>query len=229
MEHELWNLNVKEFNIVSYTQRFNELALMCPRKVESENVKVDAYIRGLFENNKCHKCGKVGHKSRYCNEKAAATDINPDKLDVSYEVELADGKVVSTNTMLRGCTLNLVNHLFKIDLMPIEHGTFDVIIGIDWLAEHDVFIICGKRMFVAYVTDKKPKEKRMEDVPVIHDFPEGCTCCTCTISSGTVRDERTIGTTARAVGGRIYSPEFIAVGNSGIVCKEEGWILSDVY
>ncbi|GKB28972.1 putative reverse transcriptase domain-containing protein [Tanacetum coccineum] len=73
-------------------------------------------------------------------------DINQDKLDVNYEVELADGKVVNTNTVLRGCTLNLVNHLFEIDLMPIELGTFDIIIGIDWLAEHDAVIICGKKV-----------------------------------------------------------------------------------
>ncbi|GKC21092.1 putative reverse transcriptase domain-containing protein, partial [Tanacetum coccineum] len=52
MEHELWNLRVKEYNIVAYTQRFNELALMCPRMVEPESVKVDAYIRGLSENIK---------------------------------------------------------------------------------------------------------------------------------------------------------------------------------
>ncbi|GJZ71769.1 putative reverse transcriptase domain-containing protein [Tanacetum coccineum] len=138
-------------------------------------------------------------------------DINPDKLDVSYEVELADGKVVSTNTVLRGCTLNLVNHIFEIDLMPIELGTFDVIIRMDWLAEHDAVMFCGKnvvcipcgnktlivegdkgpsrlkviscikaykyiergcQMFVAQVTKKKSKEKRLEDVPVNRDFPE---------------------------------------------------------
>ncbi|GKE26040.1 putative reverse transcriptase domain-containing protein [Tanacetum coccineum] len=55
IEHELWNLKVKEYNIVTYTQRFNELALMCPRMVEPERVKVDAYIRGLTDNIK----GKV--------------------------------------------------------------------------------------------------------------------------------------------------------------------------
>nr|GEX36671.1 putative reverse transcriptase domain-containing protein [Tanacetum cinerariifolium] len=49
-------------------------------------------------------------------------DIKPVKLNTSYEVELADGKVVSTNTILRGCTLNLLDHLFDIDLMPIELG-----------------------------------------------------------------------------------------------------------
>ncbi|GJY27746.1 putative reverse transcriptase domain-containing protein [Tanacetum coccineum] len=52
MGHELWNLRVKEYNIVAYTQRFNELALMCPRMVEPESVKVDAYIWGLSENIK---------------------------------------------------------------------------------------------------------------------------------------------------------------------------------
>ncbi|GKE40901.1 hypothetical protein Tco_1464306 [Tanacetum coccineum] len=39
-----WNAKVKEYKIVAYTQRFNELALMCPRMVEPESVKVDAYI-----------------------------------------------------------------------------------------------------------------------------------------------------------------------------------------
>ncbi|GJS42640.1 putative reverse transcriptase domain-containing protein [Tanacetum coccineum] len=52
MEHELWNLKVKEYNILAYTQRFNELALMSPRMVEPERVKVDAYIRGLTDNIK---------------------------------------------------------------------------------------------------------------------------------------------------------------------------------
>nr|GEU96527.1 putative reverse transcriptase domain-containing protein [Tanacetum cinerariifolium] len=72
-------------------------------------------------------------------------DIEPVKVDHSYVVELADGRVVSTNTILRGCALNLVNHLFEIDLMPIELGTFDVIIEIDWLILHDAVIVCGKK------------------------------------------------------------------------------------
>ncbi|GKG20173.1 putative reverse transcriptase domain-containing protein, partial [Tanacetum coccineum] len=50
MEHELWNLKVKEYKIVAYTQRFN--ALMCPRMVEPKSVKVDAYIWGLTDNIK---------------------------------------------------------------------------------------------------------------------------------------------------------------------------------
>nr|GEU50525.1 hypothetical protein [Tanacetum cinerariifolium] len=78
-------------------------------------------------------------------------DIKPVKLNSSYEVELADEKVVSTNSVLRGCTLNLLDHLFDINLMPIELGTFDVIVGIDWLVERDALIVCGrKEVYVPY-------------------------------------------------------------------------------
>nr|GEZ47708.1 putative reverse transcriptase domain-containing protein [Tanacetum cinerariifolium] len=207
---------------------------------------------------KCHKCGKVGHKERYCKEKSVATGANvqpistcydygeqghtrnqcPKKVkqeetrevrgrayaikddepqgpnvvtDASYQGELADERVVSTNIVLKGYTLNLVNHSFEIDLIPIELGTFDGIIGINWLVKHDVVIVSGKKvvripyeikmlivesdkgmsrlkvlscikahkylergcnLFLAHVTEKKPKEKQLEDVLVIRNFPE---------------------------------------------------------
>ncbi|GKF25132.1 putative reverse transcriptase domain-containing protein [Tanacetum coccineum] len=95
--------------------------------------------------------------------------------------------------------------------MPIELGTFDVIIGMDWLFKHDALIVCGKKevhipvkgrmlevrgncdesrlkvvsyikarkyiergchLFVAHVTEKEPKEKRLEGVPIIRNFLE---------------------------------------------------------
>nr|GEV01846.1 putative reverse transcriptase domain-containing protein [Tanacetum cinerariifolium] len=73
-------------------------------------------------------------------------DITPDTLDVSYAVELADGRVSETNTMLRGCTLGLLGHIFNIDIMPIELGSFDVIIGMDWLANHYAVIVCDEKI-----------------------------------------------------------------------------------
>nr|GEU62485.1 putative reverse transcriptase domain-containing protein [Tanacetum cinerariifolium] len=294
---------VKEYDVVAYTQRFNELALICPRMVEPERVKVDAYIRGLMDNIKgevtsskpanlneavrmahklteqksqardarilegkkrkweslqggnsngkgnqrdnsrhtlqnsqkrrntramviaptdgklplcercftrhvgqctikCHKCGKVRHKAmNQCPKKvkqeevreahdrayaikdaepqgpnvvtstfllnnlytfvlfdsspdrsfvdtrfSAMLDIDPIKIGASYEVELADERVASTNTILKGCTLNLVNHIFEIDLMPIKLGTFDVIISMDWLVKHDAVIVGSEKV-----------------------------------------------------------------------------------
>ncbi|GJW65406.1 putative reverse transcriptase domain-containing protein [Tanacetum coccineum] len=54
-EQELYNLKLKGTNINRYTNRFHELALLCPRMVEPEQVKVEQYIRGLSKNI----CGDV--------------------------------------------------------------------------------------------------------------------------------------------------------------------------
>nr|GFA50364.1 hypothetical protein [Tanacetum cinerariifolium] len=347
MEQELYNLKMQGMVIDGYTNRFHELALLCPRMVEPEAVKVEQYLRGLTksirgdvtssqpatindavclayqlagqliqdkadeategekrkgegdrgshgdnrcEHNcrqnqrrgdcwKCTKCGKLGHKTDRCrilemscynyhekghrkkdcpklgrngqggnnhggayqlgavnaqedpkvvtgtfllnNHYATALfdsgvdrsflstkfstliNIKPVEIDTSYEVELADGKIVSTNNVLKGCTLNLLNHSFLIDLMVIELGSFDVVLGMDWLSKNDAAILCGEKkvriplknkaliiegdrnqskarkyiengceLFLAQVTGTVSKEKRVEDVPVICDFPE---------------------------------------------------------
>ncbi|GKF19556.1 putative reverse transcriptase domain-containing protein [Tanacetum coccineum] len=87
-------------------------------------------------------------------------DIIPNTLDVSYAVELADGRISKTNTVLRGCTLGLLGHPFNIDLISVELGSFDVVVGMDWLANHDE------------ETKDKSEEKRLKDVPTVRDFPE---------------------------------------------------------
>ncbi|GJW01723.1 putative reverse transcriptase domain-containing protein [Tanacetum coccineum] len=96
-------------------------------------------------------------------------DVTPDTLDVSYAVELVDGRIFETNTVLRGCTLGLLGHPFNIDLMPVELGSFDVIIGMDWLANHHAMIICDEKI---KETEDKLEEKRLEDVPTVRDFSE---------------------------------------------------------
>ncbi|GJY51186.1 putative reverse transcriptase domain-containing protein [Tanacetum coccineum] len=73
-------------------------------------------------------------------------DIIPDTLDVSYVVELADERISKTNTVLRGCTLGLLGQPFNINLMPVELGSFDVIIGMDWLANHHAVIVCDEKI-----------------------------------------------------------------------------------
>ncbi|GJV51419.1 putative reverse transcriptase domain-containing protein [Tanacetum coccineum] len=263
METELWNLTVKGNDLTAYTQRFQELILLCTRMVSDEEDIVERFIGGLptifidkntisnihkgliAENpadsqpfkrqntsgqnvaraytagnnkrreyagplpycNKCRlhheglctirygNCKKVGHQTREYraaiapntqrapvgNQQGNKTtarayaiggrgtnldsnvvtgmyllnncyasmlfnsgadrsfvsttfsaflDVTPTTLDTSYVVELADGRILETNIVLRGCTLGLLGHPFDIDLMPVELGSFNVIIGI---------------------------------------------------------------------------------------------------
>ncbi|GKC51220.1 putative reverse transcriptase domain-containing protein [Tanacetum coccineum] len=90
-------------------------------------------------------------------------DIAPATLNTSYEIEFADGKVVSTNTILRSCTLVLLNHVFKIDLLPTRLGSFDVIIGMDWRE-------AGKDL--RSLACIKADEKKLDDIRVVRDLPE---------------------------------------------------------
>ncbi|GJU50671.1 putative reverse transcriptase domain-containing protein [Tanacetum coccineum] len=50
LEIELWNLKVKGNDVGGYTQRFQELALMCTKFLSDETEKVDKYISGLPDN-----------------------------------------------------------------------------------------------------------------------------------------------------------------------------------
>ncbi|GJY86772.1 putative reverse transcriptase domain-containing protein [Tanacetum coccineum] len=50
LEIELWNLKVKGNDVAAYTQRFQELALMCTKFLADETAKIDKYIGGLPDN-----------------------------------------------------------------------------------------------------------------------------------------------------------------------------------
>ncbi|GJW27984.1 reverse transcriptase domain-containing protein [Tanacetum coccineum] len=50
IEIELWNLKVRRNDVAAYTQRFQELALMCTKFLANETEKVDKYISRLPDN-----------------------------------------------------------------------------------------------------------------------------------------------------------------------------------
>ncbi|GKE22295.1 putative reverse transcriptase domain-containing protein, partial [Tanacetum coccineum] len=108
------------------------------------------------------------YRSFVSNTFSALLDIIPSALDISYAIELADERTSETNTVLRGCTLGLLGHPFNNDLMPIDLGSFDVIIGMDWLAKnHAVIIYDEKIVGIPYGNeilivqgDKSDKEKK---------------------------------------------------------------------
>ncbi|GKF99966.1 putative reverse transcriptase domain-containing protein, partial [Tanacetum coccineum] len=125
------------------------------------------------------------------------------------------------------CTLNLLNRSFPIDLMVIELGSFDIIIGRDWLSRYDAAISCGEKKV------RIPLEGRtlvtQADRNTSRSYSRCCTCGACAISFSTIRNEGVVQATARVVGERFYSIELVTVGSSGIVCEEEGWIIPNMH
>ncbi|GJZ78519.1 putative reverse transcriptase domain-containing protein, partial [Tanacetum coccineum] len=142
---------------------------------------------------------------------ASKLNIPSITIDTFYDIEMADGNLVSTNTVIKGCTLTLLNQPFEIDLMPIKLGSFDVVIGMDWLSKYHAKILCDKKVvhipingetliirgdrsktrlnlisciktekyisrgcqvFMIQVMEKKADEKRLEDIPVVKEFPD---------------------------------------------------------
>ncbi|GKE27411.1 hypothetical protein Tco_1442795, partial [Tanacetum coccineum] len=81
---------------------------------------------------------------------ASMLNIPPITLDTTYNIKMADGNLVDTNTVIQGCTLILLNQPFEVDLMPIKLGSFDTVI--------------------ARVMEKKLDERRLEDIPVVREF-----------------------------------------------------------
>ncbi|GKB61747.1 reverse transcriptase domain-containing protein, partial [Tanacetum coccineum] len=112
---------------------------------------------------------------------ASMLNIPPITIYTFYNIKMANGNLVSTNTVIQGCTLTLLNQPFKIDLMPIKLGSFDVVIGMDWLSKYHAIIICDEKVvhipikgetLIIRVMEKKSDEKRLEDIPVVREFPE---------------------------------------------------------
>ncbi|GJR11206.1 putative reverse transcriptase domain-containing protein [Tanacetum coccineum] len=152
-------------------------------------------ITGTFLLNNCY-ASMLSHsgadRSFVSSTCSVLLDVAPSTLDTSYAIELADGRISETNVVLRGCTLGLLGHPFDIDLMPVELGSFDVIIGMDWLAKYHVLIICDEKVvripygdevliiqgddYDGRITSKKTgdklEEKRLEDVPIVQEFLE---------------------------------------------------------
>ncbi|GKB79116.1 putative nucleotidyltransferase, ribonuclease H, partial [Tanacetum coccineum] len=109
-----------------------------------------------------------------------------------YEIEIASGQLVEIDKVIRGCKLEIEGYVFDIDLIPFGHGSFDVIIGMDWLSNYILKLICHEKVVriplpdgkVLRVVGERPEEKarllmsakasdkKQEEIVVVRDFPE---------------------------------------------------------
>nr|GEW79665.1 putative reverse transcriptase domain-containing protein [Tanacetum cinerariifolium] len=198
LESEMWNLKVKGTDVVAYSQRFQELALMCDRMFPEEIDKVERYVDGFPDTIHDSVMATKSKTIQYAIE--FATELTNKKINTwaerqadnkrksddttwnnhqqpnkrqniggayaagngdmrayegprplctkyhDYNMELADGRIVGLNSIIRGCTLNFLNHPFNIELIPVELGSFDVIIGMDRLAKYHAVIICAEKI-----------------------------------------------------------------------------------
>ncbi|KAI3754402.1 hypothetical protein L1987_54185 [Smallanthus sonchifolius] len=134
------------------------------------------------------------------------------QLEKTFTVEVANGDSLTIDSVIHDCSLELNDHTFPINLVPMPLGSFDIIIGMDWLSNHHAEVICFKKCiriplpsgetlrvfgekpckglklmscttaqkylrkkyvaFLAHIVRKDVKEKNIQDIPIIRDFPE---------------------------------------------------------
>ncbi|GJV66771.1 putative reverse transcriptase domain-containing protein [Tanacetum coccineum] len=151
MKDEFYHLTMKGNDLKTYVIRFQELATLCPTMVPDSEKMIEVFIGGLPRSIK----GNV-------------TASKPQTLEEAINIA-------------QGATLTLLNQPFEIDLMPIKLGSFDVVIGMDWLSKYHAKITCDEKVIhipinnetlIIRVMEKKSDEKRLKGIPVVREFPE---------------------------------------------------------
>nr|GEZ08326.1 putative reverse transcriptase domain-containing protein [Tanacetum cinerariifolium] len=129
MEDEFYHLTMKGNDLKTYVRRFQELATLCHTMVLDSEKMMEDFIGGLPRSIK----GNV-------------TTSKPKTLEEAINIAQRLMDHVTKHTPLQGYTLTLFNQPFKLDLMPIKIGSFDVVIGMDWLSKYYVKIIYDEKV-----------------------------------------------------------------------------------
>ncbi|GJZ96283.1 putative reverse transcriptase domain-containing protein [Tanacetum coccineum] len=118
--------------------------------------------------------------------------LKPIDLGFRYEIEIASGQLVEIDKVIKGCKLEIEDHVFDIDLIPFGHGSFDMIIRMDWLSNYKPEIICHEKVVriplpdgkVLRVVGERPEkkarllmsakasDKKQEGIVMVRDFLE---------------------------------------------------------
>ncbi|GKA02233.1 putative reverse transcriptase domain-containing protein [Tanacetum coccineum] len=155
----------------------------------------------------CFNCNRQGHVAKYC--RGVPRNVNPvnaRNLTVKLRPVMSVGRGNQEN-QARGRAFMLgaeearqdsnimteiEGYVFDIDLIPFRHGSFDVIIGMDWLSKYKAKIICHEKVVriplpdgkvfrvLGEIPKKKAKllmsakasDKKQEEIIVVRYFPE---------------------------------------------------------
>ncbi|GJU83656.1 putative reverse transcriptase domain-containing protein [Tanacetum coccineum] len=119
-------------------------------------------------------------------------NVEPCIINPGYAIEIADGKSVEVDRVIRDCKLELGNSLFTIDLILLGHGSFDVIMRMDWLSKNKAVIVCHEKVVeiplkeggilrvhkeriwkaAKDLMNAKVDEPRISDIPAVRGFTD---------------------------------------------------------
>nr|GEU58344.1 putative retrotransposon protein [Tanacetum cinerariifolium] len=163
------------------------------RRENTGNARNPAAARGA-----CFECGGTDRYKSACPRHVGGYlcwsrggSPGPEHRD-GYEIEIANEQLVEIDKVIKGCKLEIDGHVFDINLIPLESGSFDVIIGIDWLSNHKAEILCHEKVVriplldgkvprvlgerpnekARHLMSAKAKEQKQEEMAMVRDFPE---------------------------------------------------------
>ncbi|GJT02279.1 putative reverse transcriptase domain-containing protein [Tanacetum coccineum] len=235
----MWNLKVKGTDVMSYNQRFQELALMCDRMFPEESDVVEKYVGGLPDmihgSVKASKPKKMQEAIEFAIEmmdtkiltiterlaenkrKFEYTSRNNQNQNISHSKDnvarayicwdLSDcPKLKNKNQGNQAGNGNVVARAYVVGTARYKNQTLNVV--------------------TAHVTTKKAedksKEKRLEDVPIVQDFPKCCILSRSTLSIRTLFEMKELSDQQRPFLTRLHMTQFLHLGELRLVIDSQG-------
>ncbi|GJY31524.1 putative reverse transcriptase domain-containing protein [Tanacetum coccineum] len=194
LESELWNHAMVEAGHAVYTDRSHELARQISGALTDEEERI--WVLGPSvppATPTMHPEGLDEMLQHFVSTTfIPLLGLEPSDIGFRYEIEIASGQLVEIDKVIKGCKLEIEGHVFDINLIPFGHGSFDMIIGMDWLSNYKAEIICNEKVVRIPLPDgkvlrvvgkrleekaillmsSKVSDKKQEEIAMVRDFPE---------------------------------------------------------
>nr|GEX84207.1 putative reverse transcriptase domain-containing protein [Tanacetum cinerariifolium] len=178
--------NVKGGN-ATYTDRFHDLARLVPRLVTPENRRNERGTlrgEGMMESLVEIGMGRLIIKGLGLGMLLLQSLTRSFARDYKMAPRMVNPVNARNLNAAHGACFECggTDHFKAAYLMPIELGSFDAVIGMDWLRRHHAMIVCDEKLIrvpfgnetliSATREDDKSEGKQVKDVPIIQDFPK---------------------------------------------------------